>query len=127
MLSVTPKVRPSLDPEFLAAALWQRAYRELVAKDAAARPFALALVRPDGTVFRHDSRVLSAKHPAAALTLTYAERLLKFLLWMKGGPRILVAGADEIVRALSGIYSPSGARAFDFDFMGQKVFGQRFS
>ena len=127
MLTVNPKVRPPLDPEFLPAALWHRAYRALVAKDAGARPFALVLVRPDGSVFRHDARILSAGHPAAALTLTYAERLLKFLLWMKGGPQVLVAGADEIATALAKIYHPAGARAFDFDFMGQKIFGRVFS
>ncbi len=91
MLSVAPKLRPVLDPEFLPAALWQRAYRALVAKDPGARPFAVVLERKDGSVFRHESRVLVANHPAAALSLTYAERLLKFLLWMKGGPRVLVA------------------------------------
>lgn len=127
MLSVEPKLRPSLDPEFLPAALWHRAYRALVAQDPGARPFAIALVRTDGAVFRHDGRVLSAGHPAAALTLTYAERLLKFLLWMKGGPQVLVAGADEIAAALATIYSPTGARAFDHDFMGQKIFGRVFS
>lgn len=127
MLNVEPKLRPSLDPEFLPAALWHRAYRALVAKDPGARPFAIVLVRTDGAVFRHDGRVLSAGHPAAALTLTYAERLLKFLLWMKGGPQVLVAGADEIAAALAKIYSPTGARAFDHDFMGQKIFGRVFS
>jgi predicted NBD/HSP70 family sugar kinase len=127
MLSVTPKHRPPLDPEFLPAALWHRAFNALVAADAGARPFAIALVRPDGSVFRHDGRVLSATHPSAALNLTYAERLLKFLLWMKGGSRVLVAGADEIAAALARIYSPTGARAFDFDFMGEKVFGQTFT
>ena len=79
-LTVYPKMRPPLDPEFMPAALWRRAYSALVAQDAGARPFALVLVRTDGAVFRHDSRVLSAGHPAAALTLIYAERLLKFLL-----------------------------------------------
>ena len=68
MLSVAPKLRPVLDPDFLPAALWQRAYRALVAADPGARPFALVLVRNDGAVFRHESRVLSAGHPAAALT-----------------------------------------------------------
>jgi predicted NBD/HSP70 family sugar kinase len=127
MLSVTPKLRPSLDPAFLPAALWHRAYRELVVADAGARPFTIVLVRTDGAVFRHDSRVLSAGHPAAALTLTYAERLLKFLLWMKGGAQVLVAGADEIAAALAKIYSPTGARAFDHDYMGQRIFGRVFS
>src|SRR5688572_319076 len=127
MLTVAPKIRPSLDPEFMPAALWQRAYQQLVDKDSGARPFAMVLVRPDGTVFRHDSRVLGASNPAAALTLTYAERLLKFLLWMKGGSQVFVAGADEIATALAKIYSPAGARAFDYEFMGEKVFGRTFS
>lgn len=127
MLSVAPKLRPVLDPEFLPGALWQRAYRALVAADPGARPFAVVLERKDGSVFRHDSHVLSAGHPQAALTLTYAERLLKFLLWMKGGPRVLVAGADEIAAALARIYAPTGARAFDCEFMGVKIFGREFS
>lgn len=127
MLAVDPKVRPPLDPDFVPAALWTRAYQALVAGDPGARPFSLALVRPDGSVFRYDTRVLSARHPQAAETVVYAERLLKFLLWMKGAPRILVAGADEIAAALAKIYHPTGERAFDFDFMGQKIFGRAFS
>ncbi len=126
-MTVCPTMRPPLDPEFMPAALWHRAYAALVAQDAGARPFALVLVRTDGAVFRHDSRVLSAGHPAAALTLIYAERLLKFLLWMKGGPQVLVAGADDLAAALAKIYSPTGARAFDEAFMGTKIFGRRFS
>jgi predicted NBD/HSP70 family sugar kinase len=127
MLLVTPKARPSLDPEFLPATLWNRAYRALVAKDRAARACSIVVARRDGTVFRHDDRVLAANHPEAALTLTYLERLVKFLLWMKGGSRVLVAGADEIAAALAKIYSPAGERAFDHAFMGEKVFGEPFS
>jgi predicted NBD/HSP70 family sugar kinase len=127
MLTVVPKIRPALDPEFLPAALWTRAYAGLVVKDAGARPLAVVLVRNDGSVFRQDTRVLSASHAEAALSLAHVERLLKFLLWMKGGPRVLVAGADEIAAALAKIYSPSGERAFDHDFMGEKIFGRVFS
>ncbi len=127
MLSVSPKIRPPLDPEFLPAALWHRAYAALVAADSGARPFAIGLVRRDGSVFRHDFRVLSTSHAAAPLTLNYAERLLKFLLWTKGGPQVLVAGADEIAAALAKIYAPTGVRAFDCDFMGEKIFGREFS
>jgi len=122
-----PALMPSLDPAFAPAAIWNRAYRARVAQDAGARPFAVVLVRPDGSAFRHDSRVLAAKHPAAAESLTYAERLLKFLLWMKGGSRVLIAGADEITAALAQSYAPGGVRAFDADFIGEKVFRDRFT
>ena len=127
MLSATPLIRPPLDPEFLPAALWHRAYAGLVAADPGARPFVIVLVRRDGSVFHHEGRVLSASHLGSALTLTYAERLLKFLLWIKGGPQVLIAGADEIAAALAKIYSPDGARAFDSEFMGEKIFGRAFS
>jgi predicted NBD/HSP70 family sugar kinase len=126
-LAVTPKLRPVLDPEFLPAVLWNRAYRELVARDPGARPFSLALIRADGKASVHRDRVLSAGHPAAAHTLRFVERLLKFLLWQKGGCRVLVAGADEIAAALTKIYSPAGERAFDHLFMGEKVQGPVFS
>ncbi len=122
-----PVLVPSLDPEFAPAAIWNRAYRARVAQDAGARPFAVVLVRPDGSAFRHDSRVLAANHPAATESLNYAERLLKFLLWMKGGSRVLIAGADEIATALAQIYAPGGARAFDADLMGGKVFRAPFT
>ncbi len=126
-LPVAPQFRPALDPDFLPAALWNRAYRALVARDPAARPLALALVRTDGKASVHHDRLLSAGHPAATETLRYVERLLKFLLWQKGGCQVLVAGADEIAAALAQIYSPAGARAFDHSFMGGKIFGREFS
>ena len=127
IVSVSPKLRPPLDPGFLPAVLWNRAYRDLVARDPGARPIALALVRADGGASVHHDRVLSAGHPAAAHTLRYVERLLKFLLWQKGGCRVLVAGADEITVALAKIYSPAGERAFDHEFMGERIQRRAFS
>jgi predicted NBD/HSP70 family sugar kinase len=118
---------PVLDPEFLPAVLWNRAYRALVAQDQGARRIALTLLRADGTGSVHEDRVLSREHPAAASTLRYVERLLKFLLWQKGACTVLVAGADEIAVALAGIYSPTGARHFDHRFMGRTIYGPEFS
>jgi len=117
---------PALEPGFQPAALWHRDYATLVAGDPGARAFSLSLGRPDGTVLRHDTRVLGRNHPAAALSLRYAERLLKFLLWQKGGCLVLVAGADEIATHLARVYSAAGARAFDYAFMGETAYGRTF-
>ena len=54
------------------------------------RPLALALERSDGSVSVFRTRI-SPRHEAA-LNQRYAERLLKFLLWQKGGYRVTVAG-----------------------------------
>ena len=126
MLIVRPLVVPELDPEFVPAVLWNREFRKLVAADQGARTFVIVLERPDGSVSRFESKVLSSGHPLTRLNRRYAERLLKFLLWQKGGYRVRVAGAPEIAEYLSIVYHPSGDRAFDHGFMGQKVYGQTF-
>jgi predicted NBD/HSP70 family sugar kinase len=51
------------------------------------------------------------------------ERILKFLLWQRGGYKVMIAGCDGLTKKLSEIYSPSGARAFDYEFFGEKVYG----
>jgi predicted NBD/HSP70 family sugar kinase len=126
MLALAPSLRPALERHFVPAVLWNRAYRALVAADPGARPFALVLRSPGGAVSRHDSRVLGAGHPQAALTLLYAERLLKFLLWQRGGCHVSVGGADEVARHLATVYAPGGARAFDHAFMGERTYRASF-
>jgi hypothetical protein len=54
----------------------------------------------------------------------YAERLLKFLLWQKGGSRVIVAGPSAVAGYLSSVYSQEGARAFDYHFTGELVYGR---
>ncbi len=127
MLEVHPSLLPPLERNFRPAALWNRAYRALVSQDATARPFAIVLSSPDGGVSRHDSRVLGPGHAAAALNAIYAERLLKFLLWQKGGSQVRIAGADELAAWLAQIYAPTGRRAFDHGFMGGNIHREIFS
>lgn len=56
--------------------------------------------------------------------IRYVECLLKFLLWQRGGYRVLIAGEPEIARQIRAIYSPDGQRAFDHEFTGRKVYGR---
>lgn len=118
-----PRILPPLDPGFLSAALWTRAYASQCDATPGSRPLALALERPDGTVSVHHTRVLPDTADHAALTLRHVERLMKFLLWQRGGARVLVGGAPEVADALSSLYREGAARAFDAWFMGDKVYG----
>ena len=125
-LPITLKVPPPLDPAFIPAALWTRAYRTLVERDASSRDIEITLIRGDGGISTHRARILAATHPQAALTLRHVERMLKFLLWQRGAHRVLIAGADELIPLLAAIYSPQGDRAFDNDFMGAKIYAHPF-
>src|SRR5664279_2304182 len=121
-LSVAPKFRPALDPEFLPASLWNRAYRAL-AHTGGASPLAMALERSDGGVSVFRTAILPHEGAHLAVNQRYTERLLKYLLWQKGGWRITIAGEPRIAESLRAVYSPEGARAFDYRFMGERVYG----
>ena len=126
-LPIIPAFRPVLDPGFVPAVLWNRAYRAKVKADPAARTIDLALCRNDGTTFRWSGKILSAGGANDALTLRYIERHVKFLLWQKGGSRLLVAGAPDVAASLAAIYSETGERTFDWGFIGTKIFGEPIS
>src|SRR4029077_11063927 len=122
-ISVAPKFRAALDPEFLPASLWNRAYRALAAAGGA-DPMAIALERERGSVSVFRSAILPHDDGHAAVNHRYVERLLKYLLWQKGGFRVTIAGAPAIADYLRAAYSPEGARAFDYEFMGDRVYGR---
>lgn len=123
-LPIKAAFKPILDPEFVPAVLWNRAYNSKVARDPKSRHIHLALARPDGTTFRWSGPVFSCGGAHDALTLRYIERVVKFLLWQKGGNRLMIAGAPEVAAALGEIYSEHGPRKFDRDFIGSKIFGE---
>jgi predicted NBD/HSP70 family sugar kinase len=120
-LDISPAVAPPLEHGFLPAAIWNRAYRELVSASAN-EPLAFALERPNGNASVLRTNILRHTPENRALNQRYAERLLKFLLWQKGGHRITIAGNGDIASWLAGMYSAEGKRAFDHQFMGERVY-----
>ena len=113
---------PELDKGFLPAVLWHRAYEKLCGADSGSRDVVIGLGRLDGTMFHYRMKVLSDTAENAALNLKAVERVIKFLLWQKGGCTIYVAGAPEIGAELAKIYAEGGAREFDWDLVGRKMF-----
>lgn len=121
-LRVDPKHKPELDRDFCPAALWNREFRKVVRQSGDAVPVSIVLVRKDQTVSVFQTSVLPDTAAAAELNTLYVERLIKFLLWQKGGYQVLISGNPQLAAAMAGIYGPGGERAFDFHFMGEKVY-----
>lgn len=112
-----PHFKPSLHPHFAPAVLADRAYHMLVRESGKSVPLVIGLERGDGSISVHQTQVFDESHSQAALNLRYAERLLKMLLWQRGGWRVMVGGPRSIGEHLRKIYSPAGERAFDAHFM----------
>jgi predicted NBD/HSP70 family sugar kinase len=121
-LVVNPIHRPVLDPGFVPAILWNRAYEAWAEVDPGSTPLVIAVTRPDGTVFRFTTRILPHEGENVALNLRYAERIVKLLLWMKGGSGIVIGGCPELAKAISRLYMPGGGRAFDCDVVARRIF-----
>lgn len=121
---IPPKLIPPLDPAFRPAALANRAFTQACAQ--VGEPVVIGLQREGGRRARFETRIFPQGHPSAAANLSYVERLVKFLLWQKGGFRVFIGGAPGVAEHLKQVYSPTGARAFDFDFMGRQVYEHPF-
>jgi predicted NBD/HSP70 family sugar kinase len=114
---VSAALAPPLDHGFRAASLVNRAFRQAVDRDGG-EPFIIALERADGSASRFEARVFRAGSPLAAANLPYIERIVKFLLWQKGGWRVYAGGQPEVGAYLQQTYTAGGERAFDAEFMG---------
>ncbi len=130
LLDVPPATRAELDPGFRPAILANRNYQSAVRTSAGngngKETVSLALERNNGLVCRRDLDLLPASLGYDEDTYRYVERLVKFLLWAKGGWRLYFSGPEGIARRLRTAYAAGGARAFDADLIAVKVYGKTF-
>ncbi|MEG0110543.1 MAG: ROK family protein, partial [Oscillospiraceae bacterium] len=55
----------------------------------------------------------------------YVDRLVKFLLWSKGGFKVTICGDETVANSVKKSYSTNGSRAFDKEFM-ERVYETAF-
>ncbi len=124
---VTPRVPAVLDPGFRPAVLAVNAYNQLVDRAGGGVPVRIALEQADGSVFRFDMRVLPESHAQAAANPLLLERLIKFILWSRGGWRIYIDGPAPLTEHLVAHYRDTETGRFDAHFVGELVFGHKLS
>ncbi len=122
----TPAVTPKLDPAFRPAVLYNRAFEEAVASSRAGLTIGLALERADGSVSCLRTAIFPWSHPLSGENLRYVERLLKFMLWSRGGMRVYISGSPEIAQALRKHYATTAAGRFDAAMMGEWIYEKPF-
>jgi predicted NBD/HSP70 family sugar kinase len=120
--SLQPAIKAPLDPGFLPAVLFNRHYVQTARASRQAVPLVLGLERECGLVSRFETVV----NPTAdAETLLYVERIVKFLLWARGGWKLHVGGPKVIGEFIRKTYSARGARKFDCQMM-ELAYGKKF-
>ena len=110
------KVNAPLDPGFMPMAVVYRDF-EAAVKAAGGEKLTLGLERNDGltSVYTLDIFKDGTGHDEENYALV--ERIVKTLLWTRGGYRLIVAGSKLIADRIKADYSVGGAREFDREFM----------
>ena len=107
-INVELKHTPVLDPEFIPLMRFNRAFLA-----GAKKPIGIAVERADGQMasFIHGTpEMAEADH-------YYIERIVKTILWMKGGFKIYVSGDAGVCEYLRSVYCAGGQQEFDWDYM----------
>jgi len=124
---IPPVFVPPLDEAFRPASLANRAFRAEVTASGAGVPLVIGLERVNGAVSRYETVVFPDDHPRAGANLFYVERLVKFLLWQRGGWKVTIGGPHRIGEHIAQVYAADGARGFDHGFMGETVYQRPFT
>ena len=102
---------PELDPGFIPLHRFNQAFLA-----GAKKPVGIAVERANGEMAAVETFIhgTPAMHEADCY---YINRLVKTILWMKGGFRIYVRGDEGIYAYLKEAYSAGGCQAFDWEYM----------
>ena len=126
ILKIDVGTKPPLDPGFIPAVLWNKAYREAVKQSGEGQKIVIALERNHDSVSTYAAEIFPHVEAYRQLNIKYVERLVKLLLWLKGGYKLTIAGCDSLVDDIRKVYSRNGARKFDCDIIGKRIYGKDF-
>lgn len=110
------KTKAFLDPGFAPLALALEDYRRDVAACDRPQRFAVRIDRDQGLYSSYALDILPEGQDDER-TVQLLDRLVKSLLWMRGGYRITTAGSPVVHQHLKTAYTQQGARDFDQGFM----------
>lgn len=110
-INVELKNIPVLDPEFMPIYRFNQAFLE-----GAKKPVSIAVERADGQMAACHTYIHGTEEMYDA-DCYYIERIVKTILWMKGGFKIYVAGDEKVYEFLKAAYNAGGQQEFDWDYM----------
>ena len=102
---------PALDPEFIPLMRFNRAFLA-----EASKPVGIAVERADGQMAACHTFIHGTPEMAEA-DHYYIERIVKTILWMKGGFKVYVSGDEGVCDYLKSVYCAKGRQEFDWDYM----------
>lgn len=120
-----PMIDTPLDPNFNPAILAIKAFEDEVKASKQYKEISIGLKRNENDISVYRTVIFDDSNPNAKDNEYYLERLIKSLLWTKGGYQILFKGPEDLGLFLQEVYAQQGLRSFDVLFM-ERIYEQPF-
>ena len=117
------KVKAKLDPQFAPMSVVCREMREATKENG--QDIVIAVERNKGYTTTYKTRIFADGIGKDAENFNFVERIVKTLLWVAGGYKIIIAGSEVVGNKIKEAYSHGGARDFDVNFM-EQVYEAKF-
>lgn len=118
------KVPAILDPSFEPLALVCKTMRDATAKDG--QDIIIAIERNKGFTTTYKTRIFRDGTGKDEENFKFIERIVKSVLWIAGGYKIIIAGSKIVGEKIRKAYTYGGLRDFDVHFM-ERVYEQPFT
>jgi len=123
---IKPRVIPPLDKNFIPTVLWNHSFKTNIRKSGRGIPLTIALERGNNLIQVFKRQIFSPEHKLFSVNYFYIERLIKTLLWIYGGNKVIIDSSKEIYEYLKKVYSSKGKCAFDINLM-SNIYGKPFT
>ncbi|MBQ6848748.1 MAG: ROK family protein [Clostridia bacterium] len=117
------KINAKLDPGYIPMSLVCREMRAATAENG--QDLVIAIERNKGYTTTYKTRVFPDGTGHDEENFRFVERIVKSLLWVAGGYKIVIAGSEVIGNKIKAAYTDGGLRDFDVHFM-ERVYEQSF-
>ena len=118
------KVKAKLDPSFEPLSVVCRDMREATKDDG--QDIIIAVERNRGYTTTYKTRIFRDGIGKDEENFRFIERIVKSILWIAGGYKIIIAGSETVGKRIKEAYTYGALRDFDVHFM-ERVYEQPFS
>ena len=118
------KVQAKLDPQFEPLSVVCREMREATQENG--QDIIIAIERNKGYTTTYKTRIFPDGIGKDEENFRFIERIVKSILWVAGGYKIIIAGSELVGAKIKEAYTYGGLRDFDVRFM-ERVYEQPFS
>ncbi len=117
------KVNAKLDPKFQPLSLVCRYMREETKDNG--QDIVIGIERNKGYTSTYKTRIFADGTGHDEENFKFIERMVKSLLWVAGGYKVIIAGSEVVGNKIKDAYTYGGLRDFDVNFM-ERVYEQKF-